>query len=154
VTYTAPGVTGLVSGRASVVPGVPVYPSSKTRAEWFNPAAFQAPGCFTANGSEACPTKITPDMPTTYATYGNSSYDALRGPGFQNWDMSLQKNIRFQERYNIQLRADSFNVFNHPDFAPPNSAISNTSNVGQITAVSSTPTYEPRTVEFAAKFSF
>jgi hypothetical protein len=29
--------------------------------------------------------------------------------------MNLQKNIKFKERYNIQLRGDSFNVFNHPE---------------------------------------
>jgi hypothetical protein len=77
----------------------------------------------------------------------------LRGPAFQDWDMNLQKNIKF-EQFNLQLRADSFNVFNHPNFAVPNSAISSTSNVGQITAIAGTPSYEQRTVEFAAKFSF
>jgi hypothetical protein len=78
----------------------------------------------------------------------------LRGPAFQDWDMNLQKNILFKERYNIQLRADSFNVFNHPNFSTPNAAISNTASVGTITAISGTPSYEQRTVEFAAKFSF
>jgi hypothetical protein len=68
--------------------------------------------------------------------------------------MNLQKNILFHERYNLQLRADSFNVFNHPNFGTPNAAISNTSNVGTITSISGTPSYEQRTVEFAAKFSF
>jgi hypothetical protein len=90
---------------------------------------------------------------TVYDTYGNSAYDMLRGPAFQDWDMNLQKNIKFN-RYNVQLRADSFNVFNHPNFAVPNSAISNTATVGTITAIASTPTYEQRTVEFAVKFSF
>jgi hypothetical protein len=68
--------------------------------------------------------------------------------------MNLQKNIPFKERYNVQLRADSFNVFNHPNFATPNAAITNTSSVGTITGISGTPAYEQRTVEFAAKFSF
>jgi hypothetical protein len=89
----------------------------------------------------------------TYATYGTSGYDMLRGPAFQDWDMNLQKNIKFKERYNVQLRADSFNVFNHPNFGTPNANISS-SNVGTITSISGTPSYEQRTVEFAAKFSF
>ena len=148
VTYSAPGSykdangvtwTNLVSGRANRVPGVPIYPSSKTKAQWFNPAAFAAP---------------TNAAGIPGGAYGNSGYNMLRGPGFQNWDVNLQKNIRFHERYNLQLRADSFNVFNHPNFNPPNASISNTSTVGKITAVSSTPAYEPRTVEFAAKFNF
>jgi hypothetical protein len=78
----------------------------------------------------------------------------LRGPRYQDWDINLQKNILFRERYNIQLRADSFNVFNHPNLGNPNANISNTSTAGTITGISGTPSYEPRTVEFAAKFSF
>jgi hypothetical protein len=142
VTYTAPGSpVGLVSGRANRVPGVNLYPANKTRAQWFNPAAFTAPPTYVSGG-------------ITYATYGNSGYNMLRGPAWQNWDMSLQKNTIWKERYRLQLRADSFNIFNHPNFAPPNSAISNTSTVGTITSISSSPSAEARTVEFAVKFNF
>jgi hypothetical protein len=142
VTYTAPGSpVGLVSGRANVVPGAKLYPATKTRVQWFNPAAFTAPPNYVSNG-------------VTYASYGNSGYNMLRGPAWQNWDMSLQKNTIWKERYRLQLRADSFNVFNHPNFNTPNSAISNTSNVGAITSVSSSPAAEARTVEFAVKFNF
>jgi hypothetical protein len=148
VSYTASGTTGLVSGRANRVPGVALYPANKTKAEWFNPAAFQPTPCLTASGTLA-PSCVA----GTYATYGNSGYDMLRGPRFQDWDMNLQKNILFKERYNVQLRADSFNVFNHPNLATPNANISS-SNVGTITGISGTPSYEQRTVEFAAKFSF
>jgi hypothetical protein len=158
VTYTAPGgVTGLVSGRANRVAGVALYPGNKTKAQWFNPKAFAAPGCLSSAGNAiACPVAPFTANPANpvYATYGNSGYDMLRGPRFQDWDMSLQKNIVFHARYRVQLRADSFNVFNHPNFAVPNSAISNTSNVGSITAISGTPQYEQRTVEFAVKFNF
>jgi hypothetical protein len=151
VTYTAPGsytvpnsnpavtYVNLVSGRANRVMGVPLYPTHKTRAEWFNPAAFTAP---------------TNAAGVPGGSYGNSGYDMLRGPAFQDWDMNLQKNITLKERYRLQLRADSFNVFNHPNFAVPNSAISNTSTVGTITSIASTPTYEQRTLEFAVKFAF
>jgi len=157
VTYSAPGSpAGQVSGRANLVPGVSLYPSKKTKAEWFNPAAFSAPGCYTTTGlTGACSTVYANAAgATVYDTYGNSGYDMLRGPRFQDWDMNLQKNIPFKERYNVQLRADSFNVFNHPNFGTPNAAISNTSSVGTVTSISSTPSYEQRTVEFAAKFSF
>ena len=142
VTYTAPGSpVGLVSGRANRAPGVNLYPANKTRAQWFNPAAFTAPPTYVSGG-------------ITYATYGNSGYNMLRGPAWQNWDMSLQKNTIWKERYRLQLRADSFNIFNHPNFAPPNSAISNPSTVGTITSISSSPSAEARTVEFAVKFNF
>ncbi|GGH08815.1 TonB-dependent receptor domain-containing protein [Silvibacterium dinghuense] len=153
VTYTASGSpTGQVSGRANVVPGESLYPRHKTKSEWFNPAAFTAPPCYTASGTVSC-SSWTSSSPTTYASYGDSGYDMLRGPGFQDWDMSLQKNIEFKERYRVQLRADSFNIFNHPNFSTPVASITN-SSVGEITSSSSVPTYEQRTVEFAAKFNF
>lgn len=161
VSYSAPGSpVGQVGGRANRVPGVPLYPAKKTLAEWFNPAAFTAPPCYnsvetgssTVNCQAVYNAGVTAGVPT-YASYGNSGYDMLRGPRFQDWDMSLQKNIPWRERYNVQLRADSFNVFNHPNFGTPNANISN-SNVGTITGTSGTPSYEQRTLEFAAKFSF
>jgi len=131
--------SNLVNGRADRVPGVPLYPSHKTLTQWFNPAAFQVPT--NAAGIQG-------------GAFGNSGYNLLRGPRYQDWDINLQKNILFRERYNVQLRADSFNVFNHPNFNTPNANISNGSTFGKITSVSSTPAYEPRTVEFAAKFNF
>jgi hypothetical protein len=118
-------------GRANRVPGVPLYPAHKSLAEWFNPAAFTAPPNY---------------------TYGTSGYNMLWGPRYQDWDMSLEKNTVWKERVNLQLRMDAFNVFNHPNFAVPNGAISNPANVGAITSVATGS--ENRTVEFAAKLSF
>jgi hypothetical protein len=136
LTTTYPGV---VSGRANRVAGVALYPSNKSKAQWFNPAAFTAPT--NANGIPG-------------GAYGTSGYNMLRGPGFQNWDLSLQKNTKWMEHYNVQLRADAFNIANHPNFAVPNAAISNKSAVGTITGTSGTPSYQARTMEFAAKFTF
>jgi hypothetical protein len=140
VSYTAPTniYPGAVSGRANVVPGASLYPAKKTRTLWFNPSAFTAPldSSLRAGG-----------------TYGTSGYNMLYGPRFQSWDMNLKKNIPWGDHYNVQLRADSFNIFNHPNFNTPNSNISN-SNVATVTAISGTPSYEARTIEFAAKFNF
>lgn len=130
VTYTAPGSqTYGASGRADRVAGVPLYPSHKTNAEWFNPAAFAAPAPY---------------------TFGNSGYDMLRGPNYQNWDMNLEKNTTIGERYKLQLRGEVFNVANHPNFGVPSAAISNPASVGVISSVVN----ENRTIEFAAKFNF
>jgi hypothetical protein len=154
VSYSAPGTpSGQVGGRANQVPGVALYPATKTRFQWFNPAAFTAPPCFTSAGPVACSSYVA-GGPTTYASYGTSGYDMLRGPRFQDWDMNLEKNVLWRERYKLTLRADSFNVFNHPNLGTPSASISNTATVGTITSVSGTPAYEARTVEFAVKFSF
>jgi len=140
VAYTAPTnvYPGAVSGRANRVPGAALYPSSKTLAKWFNSTAFTAP---------------TDSSGRAGGVYGTSGYDMLRGPNYQAWDLNLKKNTTWHEHYNIQLRTDSFNIFNHPNFNTPNANISN-SNVGTITSISGTPSYQARTVEFAAKFNF
>jgi hypothetical protein len=38
--------------------------------------------------------------------------------GINNVDLSVFKNFRFGETKRIQLRADFFNVFNHPQYVP------------------------------------
>jgi hypothetical protein len=141
VTYTATPSTqnpGVVSGRANVKSGVALYPAKKTRSQWFNPAAFTAPT--DANGVAG-------------GVYGTSGYDMLRGPGYQDWDLNLKKNTTWGDHYTVQLRADAFNLFNHPNFLTPNANISN-SNAGTITGIASTPAYQARTMEFAVKFNF
>ena len=129
-TYTAPGkqVYG-ASGRANRVPGVPLYPSSKTHTEWFNTAAFTAPESY---------------------TFGNSAYDMLWGPHYRNWDMNLEKNLAITERYRLQLRGEVFNIANHPNFSVPSASFTTPTSFGVVSSVVN----ENRTVEFATKFRF
>jgi hypothetical protein len=49
------------------------------------------------------------------------------GPGINNWDISLQKMFAVTERVQIQLRADTFNTFNHTQFSGVNSTLNFTS---------------------------
>jgi hypothetical protein len=137
VSYTCSG-TGCVSGRADRVPGAAIYPGKKTRSMWFNPAAF------------AAPTGLINGVSTPGYAFGNSAYNMLWGPHYQDWDMNLQKTTTWAEKMHLQLRMDAFNVFNHPNFGTPNSAISNSSTVGTITG----QTGFSRSVEFGAKLSF
>ena len=54
----------------------------------------------------------------------DSGYDRLRGPGLQNWDMSLFKNVSIKEgRAHIQLRLEAYNAFNHAEWGSFNSSI-------------------------------
>ena len=54
-----------------------------------------------------------------------SGYNYMRNPGLNNWDMTLQKSIPLKgERLRMELRADAFNVFNHPQFNGINSTLS------------------------------
>lgn len=51
--------------------------------------------------------------------FGTLGRDALRGPNFKQWDLALYKDTRITERLAVQLRADFFNILNHPNFANP-----------------------------------
>lgn len=57
-------------------------------------------------------------------TYGTLGRNAIRGPGFINTDLSLSKHLfLFREKLDSELRLDAFNVFNHANFANPNTNI-------------------------------
>ncbi len=121
-------VQGSVGGRPNVVVGAPLYPATRTIAQYFNPAAFLVPPNF---------------------TFGNAGYNQLWGPGQQSWDMSLAKNLPLYERFNLELRLDAFSVFNHPTFGNPATDITNTGAVGRITSAGGN-----RTVQIGAKLTF
>jgi hypothetical protein len=98
-------------------------------AHYFNPAAFtnNAPG-----------------------TFGNSERNLLKGPGINDGDLALIKNWLYRERFNLQLRGEFFNVFNHPSFGLPNTT-AGASNFGQITTIGSIP---PRVIQGGLKLTF
>jgi hypothetical protein len=52
-----------------------------------------------------------------------SGVNWLYAPGTINFDMSLQKEFSVGERLRFQLRADAFNVFNHPNFSVLNTTL-------------------------------
>jgi Carboxypeptidase regulatory-like domain len=51
--------------------------------------------------------------------YGNLGRNSLDGPTFKQWDLAIYKNTAISERFSLQLRADFFNILNHPNFANP-----------------------------------
>src|SRR5262249_6552546 len=65
---------------------------------WFNPDAFAAP--------------VT-------GQFGNAGRNILRGPGFAQFDLALQKAFRLREGTKITFGAEAYNLFNHPNFAVP-----------------------------------
>lgn len=42
--------------------------------------------------------------------------NVFRGPSFKNWDMSVSKSFNLGEKLSLQLRAEVFNILNHPNF--------------------------------------
>ncbi|MGH9904144.1 MAG: carboxypeptidase regulatory-like domain-containing protein [Pyrinomonadaceae bacterium] len=68
----------------------------------------------------------------------NSARNTLQLPGINNLDFSIFKNFRFGETRRIQLRADFFNAFNHPQYIPgsPNDIQPvNTTAFGQVNTI-------------------
>jgi hypothetical protein len=83
---------------------------------------------------------------------GNARRRFFSGPGMENFDMNVKKTIDISERVGIELRAEAFNVFNHPQFFGPESVngnITNSSEFGQV--LSAMP---PRLMQLAAKLTF
>jgi len=85
---------------------------SETGNFWFNPTNLVCTACPDQNpctnafGNPGIPLLSYGDMPRNY----------LRGPGINNWDISLTKRTSFMENKSLEFRAEFFNAFNHVQF--------------------------------------
>lgn len=134
VKFTPPSSIIGNSGDRPNLSGSISYPH--TTAQWFT-GNFSNPTCATG-----------PDC------YGNLPFDAIRGPGRNNFDVSLLKNFAFTERFHMEFRAESFNTFNHTQFKGDinNGGIGTTfgsGNFGQVTSA-----YPGRELQLAVKLIY
>lgn len=83
--------------RPNYVAGVSPYLTSGGVA-YLNPAAFAVP------------------LP---GTFGDLGRNALRGPGLAQLDLQITRSFHFGEKLALKVRAEAFNLFNHPNFANP-----------------------------------
>lgn len=98
--------------RPNLIPGVdPFLTIEGSNMRYLNPAAFAMP----APGE-----------------YGNLARNALKGPSFAQFDLTLQKRFRITETTNIEFRSEIYNLFNNANFANPSATLGNllTSNSG------------------------
>ncbi len=172
--YSANG-NGIVQGSgpqfASVVPGVPLYQHSPISGvtqpgtiQWLNPNAFVSAvdpstgQCYGGDTPQNC-------------QFGNLGRNALRGPDFFWNDFYLTKWFPVTEHVKLRLEAQSFNVFNHPNFGLPSMALagipgkpSTQTEFGALTYTTSPPTgllgvglggdSSPRMIAFQARLEF
>ena len=128
--------------------GNPYQGTDKTPYNRLNPAAFAAP--------------LVGDP-----GIGAIGAYAFTGPGSDNVDLALQKEFKVRERYNFQLRADAFNVFNHTQFNGINNTInfSGPNNGSFTNPASNTPSQyngfgsvsgaaDPRIVQLLGRITF
>ena len=84
-------------------------------------------------------------------TNGNARRRSFDGPGEANFDTALEKSLALKDERAIEVRFESFNVFNHTQFFGP-SSVSGTlgsSNFGQVTSAGA-----PRICQAALRFAF
>jgi len=80
---------------------------------------------------------------------GNSARRFFHGPGLNNWDMALLKDVPLTESKQLQLRFEAFNTFNHAQFENPGGNIDSAFSFGRVTLAR-----DPRVLQLGAKFSF
>jgi hypothetical protein len=84
--------------------------------------------------------------------FGNSGIGVIRGPDQRNFDIGLIKQTATgwpSEAANVEFRAEFFNAFNTPQFANPDTTVTNTT-FGRITATN----VGPRIIQFSLKLNF
>lgn len=88
-----------------------------------NFAITATPGTyFELSNAQGCKSNVSTCVPVSPSNYhwlipasglGNVGRNTIETPGFQSWNMSLQRTIKFTERYSFTLRGEFYNVFNH-----------------------------------------
>jgi hypothetical protein len=84
------------------------------------------PRCISAAGSQAAQDQLvnvgcyiegkTILTPPALGTFGNLGRNTFRGPTFKNWDFSVSKVWKLNEKVKMQFRGEFFNILNHPNF--------------------------------------
>ena len=136
------GLNETVAQRGNYTPGCNIHGDLTGRFARLNPACFTTPAI---------------------GTYGDTKRNFLRMPGINNWDMGFGKNLFLGERFKFAIHVDTFNTFNHHQYAGDvgglitagsggNTSISNTvgnSDFGLINQSSSS-----RVIQLSGKLTF
>jgi hypothetical protein len=101
----------------------------QTLGRWFDTSAFAVPAQF---------------------TYGDCSYNSLRGPKLKTMNLSVFRTIPLPNERRIELRVETFNLFNWVNFGLPASNVSNLNTFGTITGTRG----DQREMQLAVKFYF
>jgi hypothetical protein len=116
LNFTADDFSGSATGddRPDVVGPIVYHPNNPS--SFVDLSAFAIP-C-TVNPATATGGSASDCIPGT-RHFGNMGRNSLRGPAYKQWDLAIHKNTAIGERVNLQIRAEFFNVLNHPNFANP-----------------------------------
>lgn len=129
--------------------GVPINPSNPASAPFLSclGVAHKTPACLYNPGAFAIP-PLAPGQ-TSATLFGNAGRGILRGPAVYDTDFSVFKNFKLRESATLQLRAEVFNLFNTPQFAPPVNPSVDVTPPSVSTTVNTS-----RQIQLVAKFNF
>ncbi len=104
-------------------------------------------------GTQASATATT--APTVYTGLGTMQRNAFTGPGFADLDMSGEKETKIFEGLAFTLRADAFDILNHPNFGQPSGNVQS-ATFGQITGTrfATSDGGSSRQLQISGKFTF
>lgn len=135
--HTGPPFTVIMSGnpantsRGTIRPdlvGDPNLPAGqRTQERWFNTTAFAAPAPF---------------------TYGSAGRNIVVGPGTKLLDFGLRKQVRIRGDDALEVRIDTYNALNSPQFGIPG-RVFGTPQFGRVTSVGS-----PREIQVGLRYMF
>lgn len=86
----------------------------------------------------------------TSGTFGNERPFSQRGPGYCNIDLAVSKRLPLYKGTVMELRGEAFNLFNHPNYSNPVTAMNSTSTFGHITSTAN----DARLLQIATKITF
>ncbi|MFZ0770851.1 MAG: carboxypeptidase regulatory-like domain-containing protein [Candidatus Sulfotelmatobacter sp.] len=97
----------------------PVKYSPHDPLNYVDLSSFSTPCTIKAGLTTATITGSAQDCIPGTRHFGDEGRDSLHGPSFKEWNFAIYKTTAITERIAMQLRADFFNIPNHPNFANP-----------------------------------
>ncbi|MEO8593742.1 MAG: carboxypeptidase-like regulatory domain-containing protein [Candidatus Solibacter sp.] len=135
-TVSGADTTGGGDGSRVIMVGNPAIPKSERTVDRFFNTASVAPPPF-----------LSP---------GNAPRDVFRGPGTNNWDLTIFKGIPVKEKSKLEFRWELYNVFNHVSFTAVNTAAQFDNSNKQINPLFGALTRDraPRQMQLSLRLSF
>jgi len=113
--------------------------------------------CFESTITSSCSFETLETTATSgiYTGLGTMRRNAVTGPGYADVDLSGEKTTKLTERVSFNLRADAFDILNHPNFGQPSGNVQS-STFGQISATrfATSDGGSSRQLQVSAKFVF
>jgi hypothetical protein len=128
-------------------------PPGSTTSPFIKGFAFIPPNvCIDSTGAPFGPFPEVPSPP--FGCTGDLGRNAFTRPGFFQIDLRISRTIPINERWNVQIIADGFNMLNRFNVSDVNPVCDPTAGLPTCAGGQPTAAYDPRTFQFAIKINF